>query len=79
MLKHIYAASDSLNLQLEQNSDGFVQKVFYNVRTHDQYAGNVFVFAPNGFIIACAVNAPQHMHDSCIAEWGAVYGNLQAM
>ncbi len=39
--------------------------------------GNVFVFDPNGVIIACALNAPGAMHDSSIAEWGSVYRKLQ--
>ena len=37
----------------------------------------MFVFAPNGKIIACAVNAPGAFHDSKIAEWGKVYQKLE--
>lgn len=44
---------------------------------HDHYVGNVFVFAPNGVVIACAINVPGAMHDSIIAEWCGIYGNLE--
>lgn len=68
MLKDVYAAFDGLKLQLEQSGNEAVQEIFYNVSTHDHYIGNVFVFAPSGVIIACTVNAPVNMYDSCIAE-----------
>lgn len=79
IIKEVYAASDGPKLQLKQSGDAVVQEIFYNGRTHDHYVGNVFVFAPSGVIIPCAVNAPGNMHDSCIAEWGAVYDSMQAM
>jgi len=34
---------------------------------------NIFVFAPDGIIIAAAVNAPGSMHDSAVAEMGRIY------
>lgn len=37
------------------------------------------MFAPNGRIIASAVNAPGAFHDSTIAEWGRVYIKLEEM
>ena len=36
-----------------------------------------FVFAPNGAIIACAVNAPGAMYDSKIADWGIIFKKLE--
>lgn len=51
--------------------------MFYNVWTHDHYVGNVFVFAPSGFVIVCAFNTPGAMHESTIAEWGSIYSKLE--
>lgn len=51
--------------------------MFYNGRIHDHYVGNGFVFAPNGTVIACAVNVPGSMHDLQIAEWRGVYRKLE--
>ena len=53
--------------------------MFYNGWTHDHYVGNVFVFAPSGVIIACALNAPGSMHDSVIADWGVIYPKLETV
>ena len=38
---------------------------------------NVLVFAPNGKIIACALNAPGCIHDSTVALYGDIYVQLQ--
>lgn len=77
MLEDVYAVADGLKLYLEQAGDNVIQNMFYNGWTHDHYVGNVFVFAPNGCIIASAINAPDAMHDSTIAEWGKVYQKLE--
>lgn len=58
MLSDVYAVADGLKLYLQKSGDAVIQNMFYNGWTHDHYVGNVFVFAPNGCIIACAVNAP---------------------
>lgn len=77
-LGDVYAVADGLKLYLEQSGDCVIQNMFYNGWTHDHYVGNVFVFAPNGCIIACATNAPGAMHDSTIAEWGNIHSKLEA-
>lgn len=77
MLDDVYAVADGLKLQLEQSGDTVIQEMFYNGWTHDHYVGNVFVFGPNGMVIACVINAPGNMHDSCIAEWGSLYERLE--
>ncbi|CDF36841.1 unnamed protein product [Chondrus crispus] len=77
MLSDVYAVADGLKLYLQQSGDSVIQNMFYNGWTHDHYVGNVFVFAPNGTIKACAVNAPGAMHDSTIADWGNIYKKLQ--
>lgn len=38
---------------------------------------HLFVFAPNGAVIACAINAHVSLHVSCIAEWSGVYDALE--
>lgn len=77
MLKDVYCVADGLKLHLEQSGDYIIQNMFYNGWTHDHYVSNIFVFAPNGVVIACAINAPGAMHDSTVAEWGRIYEKLQ--
>jgi DDE superfamily endonuclease len=43
---------------------------------HGQYVSNLFVFGPDGLIIACVINAPGAIHDSTLAEWGGIYESL---
>lgn len=76
LLPDVYCCADGLKLYLQQAGDCVIQNMFYNGWTHDHYVGNVFVFAPNGRIIMCAVNAPGAFHDSTIAEWGGIYEKL---
>ena len=77
MLKDVYCVADGLKLYLEQAGNYVIQNMFYNGWTHDHYVSNVFVFAPTGVVIACALNAPGAMHDSIVAEWGHVYQKLK--
>lgn len=79
MLQNFYAISDGLKLRLQQSIDAVEQELVYNECTHDHYGGNEFVFALSGNAIACAVNAPSSMLDSCIAEYGSVYDILETM
>lgn len=73
MLSDASAVADGLKLNLEQSDDCVIQNMFYNDWKHDHYVSNVFVFAPSGVIMECAINAPGAMHDSQIAEWGNIY------
>ena len=79
LLGSVYAVADGLRLYLEQAGDAVIQNMFYNGWTHDHYVSNVFVFSPNGVVIACAINAPGAMHDSQIAELGGVYRKLKSV
>lgn len=72
-----YCVADGLKLLLEQSGDLVVQSRFYDGWTHSHYVGNVFVFAPNGHMIACTLNAPVCMHKSTIASYGDIYGKLE--
>ena len=76
MLKNVYAVTDGLKLTL-QSGDCVIQEMFYNGWKHDNYVGNIFVFAPSGVVIYCIINAPGNMHDFCIAEWGGIYEKLE--
>ena len=77
-LEDVCSVADGLKLRLEQSSDGMIQNIFYNGWTHDHYISSIFVFAPNGCIIACAINAQGSMHDSTVAEWGNIYSKLES-
>lgn len=58
VLKDVYCVSDGLKILLHQSGDTAIQNDFYNVRTHDHYVCNIFVFTQNGFVILCALNTP---------------------
>lgn len=79
MLHDVFAVADGLKIQIQASGDFLTQNRYYNGWTHGHYVGSVLVFAPNGTIVACAINAPGSMHDSSIAEWGGVYEKLQLM
>jgi len=76
LLSHVYCFMDGLKLSLESAGQSNVQNVFYNGWQHGHFVNCVFVFAPNGTIIAGAVNAPGSLHDSTIADWGGIYEKL---
>ncbi len=77
LLKNVYCFMDGLKLRLEQSGNNTIQTMFYNGWQHDHFVNCVFAFAPNGTIIAAAINAPGSMHDSQIAEWGGIYAKLE--
>jgi hypothetical protein len=63
-------------LRIQAAGDGRIQEMFYNGWTHDHYVTNLFVFAPDGTIIAAVLNAPGSMHDSELATVGNIYNKL---
>ncbi len=70
---------DGLVLLLEESSQYCIQECFYNGWQHDHYVSNIFVFTPNGLIIACSINNSGCMHDSLCEEQGGVYAKLEPM
>lgn len=38
---------------------------------------NVFLFAPKGTIICCAINEPECMYDSKVCDWGVIYKQIE--
>ena len=66
LLVDCYCMVDGLKLYLQQAGDSVIQSCFYNGWKHDHFVTNIFVFAPNGSIIACTLNAPGTWHDSTL-------------
>jgi hypothetical protein len=77
LLKNCYCVADGLKLYLQKSGDIRIQSRFYNGWTHSHYVTNLFVFSPDGMIIACVLNAPGSIHDSTLAEWGNIYEVLE--
>lgn len=77
LLRDVYCVADGLKLDLQQSGNVQIQGRFYNGWNHGHYVSNVFVFAPNGTIIACVLNCPGAMHNSAIAHWGNLYEKLK--
>ena len=57
-IKNVVFAIDSIKLNIQKPGNEICQSVFYNGWTHGHYTSNVFIFAPNGQIVAMVVNAP---------------------
>lgn len=71
--KKNFGAMDRLKLMFEQAGDQMLHNMFYNGWTYDHYVTCVFLFAPDGTIVAMGINCPGTFHDSLIAEWSGVY------
>lgn len=71
--KSVFGAMDGLKLTLEQAGDQTLQNMFYNGWTHDHYVTCVFLFVPDGTIVAMGLNCPGTFHDSLIADWSGIY------
>ena len=78
-LKDCWGAMDGLKLLLERCGDDIIQNNFYNGWTHDHYVSNLFLFSPNGKIRACYINAPGCLHDSTLANAGALYEKVDKL
>jgi DDE superfamily endonuclease len=76
-LKDVYSVGDGLKVLIGACGDGMIQEMFYNGWTHGHYITNVFIFAPDGTIIACILNCPGCMHDSELAGLGNIYTKLR--
>ena len=76
--ERVWAAADGLKIPLAQSSNWRVQNQFYNAWQASTFVNCVFVFAPDGKIKACVLNAPGTFHDSAIADYG-VYEQMEAI
>ena len=54
--RRVQCATDGLKLTLQQLPDFLLQSKYYNGWKHDHYVTRVFVFAPDGMIVAMAIN-----------------------
>jgi hypothetical protein len=66
-------------LRFERSISQQIQRIFYNGWLHGHFILNVFVFAIDGTIRICGLNAPGSMHDSTIADYTGVYEKLETV
>ena len=77
-LTNVGYVGDGLKILFEKATDHRVQSMYYNGWKGDHYITNLFVFAPNGKIVAAVLNCPGTMHDSELATIGdpSIYNKL---
>lgn len=68
ILNNVYYITDGGKLYLRKYGDKIIQNMFYNGWINEEYVGIVFQFAPNGIVIAFAINAPVAMNKFIISE-----------
>jgi hypothetical protein len=79
-LDDVAFSADGPKLTIESTADEpLIENAFYNGWKHAHYVGNIFLFAPNGTILACVINALGFWHDSQIADYGHFYDKLKLM
>ena len=74
----VWGAADGLKLQLQRSSDWTVQNRYYNGWKGATFVNSVFVFAPDGSIRICTLNAPGTFHDSTMADYG-IYQKMEQL
>ena len=70
-------ACDGIKLPIQSIKNDLIQANYYNGWTRGHYVSCIFVFAPDGTIPVCALNAPGCLHDSTVAWYGGVYQALE--
>ena len=75
--KRVALALDGLKIPVCKPGCNVRQSAFYNGWTSGHYISNVFVFAPDGRIVAMVVNAPGAMHDSTLMDMGGLYDKME--
>ena len=74
----VWGAADGLKLLIQGTEDEAKQNKNYNGWTHGHYINSCFVFAPDGKIRVCLLNAPGTFHDSTMTDYG-VYDAMEAV
>ena len=74
----VWSAMDGLKLRLQKSTDWAIQNRYYNGWGGNTYVNCVFVFAPDGRIRICTLNAPGTFHDSTMADYG-VYDKIEQL
>ena len=69
-LDNVHCFADGLKPPLEACSGLPEQGMCHNGWTHGHRIANLFVFAPSGATIDCALSVPGSAHDSQVAHWG---------
>ena len=78
LCKDVWEAADGLKLLIQSTEDEGKQNKNYNGWTHGHYINSVFIFAPDGKIRVCLLNAPGTFHDSTMADYG-VYDAMETV
>ena len=78
ILEDVWGACDGLKLPIQASGNWLIQNQYYNGWKAGHYINSVFVFAPDGRIRLCSLNAPGAWHDSTIADYG-IYDKLAAL
>jgi hypothetical protein len=76
-LADVWGCCDGLNIRFETSGSQQIRRIYYNGWLHGHYISNVLVFAFDGTIRICGLNAPGSMHDSTVAEYSGVYDKLR--
>eukprot|EP00536_Pseudo-nitzschia_multiseries_P006692 jgi/Psemu1/15856/gm1.15856_g len=74
----VWGACDGLKLYLQQSGNWMKQNQYYNGWTCGTYVNSVLIFAPDGRIRACILNASDCWHDSTQADYG-LYEKMELM
>ena len=69
--EQVWGAADGLKILLQRSRDWAIQNRYYNGWKGSTFVNSVFVFAPDGRIRICTINAPGTFHDSIMADYGA--------
>ena len=78
-LTNVAYVGDGLKILIEKSGDNVKQNAFYNGWKCDHFVTNLFIFAPDGTIIAAILNCPGSLHDSDLAKMGvpSIYQKLE--
>ena len=77
--RNVGFACDGAKFAIQTPPGDIQQSIFYNGWTRGHYVSCIFVFAPDGTIPICALNAPGCLHDSTVAFYGDVYKSLEQL
>jgi hypothetical protein len=78
VLKGVWAACDGLKLPLQQSTNWGIQSYYYNSWQSSTFVNSVLLFAPDGMIKMCLINAPGTWHDAVMADFG-VYDRMESV
>ena len=78
-LSDVAYVGDGLKILVEKSGDNAKQNAFYNGWKCDHFITNLFLFAPDGTVIAAILNCPGSVHDSELAKMGvpSIYQKLE--